>query len=59
MMLNKKRNLKSGNNKDKKRDFKERTRQETKRREKIDENKKVLFNVFHVVLFMKKAKKQE
>ena len=39
LMLNKKHNLKSGKAKIRKRDWKEKTRQETKKKEKIDEKK--------------------
>ena len=46
MMLNKKHNSKSGKNKDKKRDFKEKTRQETQKRENIDEKEKLQFKIF-------------
>ena len=38
-MLNKRHNLKSGKTKIRKRDLKEKTRQETKNRENIDEKK--------------------
>ena len=58
MMLNKKHNSKSGQNKDNKRDFKEKTRQETKKREHIDEQKKLQFNIFMLFYWWNKSKEE-
>ena len=59
MMLNKKHNSKSGKKKTKirKRDFKEKTRQETQKREHFDEEKKFQFNIF--MLFFSRNKSTE
>ena len=56
-MLNKKHNLKSGKkNKYKKRDSKEKARQETQKREKIDE--KMQLNVLMLFLSWNKSKEE-
>ena len=58
MMLNKKHNSKSGKKtKIRKRDFKEKTRQETQKREHFDEQKKFQFNIF--MLFFSRNKSTE
>ena len=57
MMLNKKHNSKSGKTKIRKRDFKEKTRQETQKREHFDEEKKFQFNIF--MLFFSRNKSTE
>ena len=57
-MLNKKHNLKSGKGKDKKKGFqREKTRQETKKRENIDEEKLCKLNI--LMLFKKRKGKKE
>ena len=59
MMLNKKHNSKSGKKtKIRKRDFKEKTRQETKTREHIDEQKKLQFNIFMLFYWWNKSKEE-
>ena len=58
MMLNKKHNSNSGKKtKIRKRDFKEKTRQETPKREHFDEQKKFQFNIF--MLFFSRNKSAE
>ena len=49
-MLNKKHNLKSGKAKIRKRDWKEKARQETPQKRKIDEQKKLQLNVLMLFL---------
>ena len=49
-MLIKKHNLKSGNSKDKKRDLKEKQDRKPKKRETIDEEKKLQFNILMLFL---------
>ena len=57
-MLNRKHNSKSGKKtKIRKRDFKEKTRQETQKREHFDEEKKFQFNIF--MLFFSRNKSTE
>ena len=58
-MLNKKHNLKSGNSKDQKKGLKEKSRQETKKREKIDEETNCHWIFWCCSFHETKAKKKE
>ena len=58
-MLNKKHNSKSGKTKIRKRDFKEKTRQETKKRENIDEKRNCNLIFSCCSIHETKAKKKE
>ena len=58
LMLNKKHNLKWGKTKIRKRNLKEK-RQETKKRENIDEEKNLQLNFFDVVPFMKEKQRRK
>ena len=59
-MLNKKHNQNQENTKIRKRDFKEKTRQETKQLHRIDKKKKNIFAIesFDVVIFMKQKQRR-
>ena len=58
LRLNKKHNLKSGNSKDKKKGFERKTRQETQKRENIDEEKQLPLNILMLFLSRNKSKEE-